>query len=145
MKRAAALLLACAALAGCRQVGMQPRKLPLPRQEVETTHGVRFEDLFLGQGPSATLGDELLLDYTLFLEDGARIDSTLDRGVPLVVKLGAAPIRGLDEGLIGMQGAGRRRIRVPPALGYGEEGVEGMIPPHATLVFEVHVLEVNVR
>jgi len=141
-----ALLLAgpCALLLGsCAQIGLHPRPVHIPHGEVVTTTGVRYADLFVGMGPAAIMGDELVLDYTVWLEEGARVDSTLDRGVPITVRLGEAPVKGLDDGLLGMQPKGRRRIVIPPKLAYGSRGVEDMIPPDATLVYEVHVLEVR--
>jgi len=130
-------------LAGCAQIGLQDRRVPMNHREVLLSSGVRYEDLFHGHGPAATLGDVVELDYTLWLEDGTRVDSTLDRGVPVEMRIGSAPVRGLDEALIGMQAEARRRITVPPELGYGKEGVEDLIPPYATLVFEVHVVSVS--
>ena len=141
MRRLAPLLLLVSA--GCAQIGLQARPVPMNHREVRLSSGVTCEDLFLGEGIAASRGDEVELDYTLWLEDGTRIDSTLDRGVPETIVLGEGPIRGLDEGLVGIQAGGRRKLRVPPALGYGKEGVEGFVPPDATLVFEVHVLGVN--
>lgn len=136
-------LVATQALASCAQIGLRARPVPMNHREVELSSGVKVEDLFIGQGPAATAGDRLLLDYTVWLSDGTRVDSTLDRGVPETIAIGTAPVRGLDDGLVGMQAQGRRRITVPPELAYGSDGVEDMIPPDATLVFEVHVLEVE--
>lgn len=128
--------------ASCAQIGLQQRPVDLHHRSVELSCGVTYEDLFVGHGPAATRGDELELDYTLWLADGTRVDSTLDRGVPMTIKIGAAPVRGLDDGLVGMQAEGRRKITVPPQLGYGADGVEELIPPDSTLVFEVHVVAV---
>jgi FKBP-type peptidyl-prolyl cis-trans isomerase len=101
--------------------------------------------VFLGHGASAAPGDLVTIDYTVWLENGDRVDSTLDRGVPLTVALGEAPLRGLNEGVLGMKAGGRRRLTVPPSLAYGEEGVPGLVPPEATLLFEVHLIEIGVR
>lgn len=128
---------------GCAQIGLQARPVPMNHREVRLSSGVVYEDLFLGSGVAASRGDRVELDYTLWLADGTRVDSTLDRGVPELITLGEAPVRGLDEGLVGIQSGGRRKLRVPPALGYGKEGIEGLIPPDAALVFEVHVLAVR--
>lgn len=130
-------------LASCAQIGLHPRPVLRPHDEVATTTGVRYCDLFVGMGPVAILGDDLVLDYTVWLEDGTRVDSTLDRGVPITVRLGEAPVKGLDDGLVGMQPKGRRRLIIPPRLAYGSRGVEDLIPPDSTLVYEVHVLEVR--
>lgn len=140
---ASAFVLACAALASCAQIGLQARPVAMNHRSVQLSCGVEYEDLFLGHGPAATRGDSLELDYTLWLADGTRVDSTLDRGVPVTMKIGEAPVRGLDDGLTGIQVEGRRRITVPPELGYGAEGVEDMIPPNSKLVFEVHVVAIQ--
>jgi FKBP-type peptidyl-prolyl cis-trans isomerase len=138
MRLAVILLLLCSA---CRHIGLQPRPVSTNHREVRLTSGVVYEDLFLGSGDAATLGDTLEIDYTLWLEDGTRVDSTLDRGVPEPVRIGEAYVKGLDDGLVGIQVGGRRRILVPPELGFGSEGLEvPFVPPNATLVFEVHVV-----
>lgn len=134
---------ALCALCGCAHIGMQPRSVATPRSSVSTASGLRCEDLFLGQGPAAASADWVTFDYTVWLENGERVDSTLDRGVPLSVALGDAPVRGLSEGIAGMKAGGRRRLTVPASMAYGEEGVPDMIPPGATLVFEVHLLEIG--
>lgn len=136
----AALTVLVLPLASCAQIGLQARPVAMNHRAVELSCGVSYEDLFVGRGPAATRGDELELDYTLWLADDTRVDSTLDRGVPVRMTIGEAPVRGLDDGLVGMQAGGRRKITVPPELGYGSDGVEELIPPDATLVFEVHVV-----
>lgn len=146
--RAALIFAALAALilvASCRSFDPAMRTTKVDRPEVQTTSGVMYEDLMRGRGRAAELGDEVLLDYVVSLENGARIDSTYDRGVPVPVRLGEAFVVGLDEGLIGICAEGRRRITVPPSMGYGAEGVPGLVPRSATLVFEVHALEVRPR
>ena len=138
MRRALLLLLLCS---GCRHIGLQPRPVAMNHREVKLSSGVVYEDLFVGSGVCATRGDVLEIDYTLWLEDGTRVDSTLDRGVPEPVRIGEAYVKGLDDGLVGMQVGGRRRILVPPDLGFGSAGLEvPFVPPNATLVFEVHVV-----
>lgn len=130
-------------VAGCAQIGLQPRPVPMNHREVRLSSGVVYEDLFVGHGIAASDGDRLEVDYTLWLVDGTRVDSTLDRGVPEWWKVGEAPVRGLDSALVGLQSGGRRKITVPPELGYGKAGIEDWIPPDATLVFEVHVLRLG--
>jgi FKBP-type peptidyl-prolyl cis-trans isomerase len=104
-----------------------------------------FEDLFVGKGSIAGPGDEVLIDYTVWLDDAekTRVDSTLDRGVPVKVKIGSAFIDGLNTGLASIQPNGRRKIFVPARQAYGEKGVEGAIPPNSNLVFEVNAIEVK--
>ncbi len=137
-----ALALACAS---CRSFDPARRTMHVDNPAVRTTTGVMYEELMRGQGAPAEPGDEVLLDYVVSLEDGTRVDSTLDRGVPVPVLLGEAFVRGLDDGLAGICAEGRRRITVPPELAYGAEGVPGLVPPNATLVFEVHAVEVHPR
>ncbi len=131
--------------ASCRSFDPEFRTTKVDRPAVQTTSGVMYEELMRGRGPAAALGDEVLLDYVVSLENGARVDSTYDRGLPVPVRLGEAFVVGLDEGLIGICAEGRRRITVPPAMGYGAEGVPGLVPRGATLVFEVHAIEVRPR
>lgn len=138
----AVLGLALAAVS-CRSLDPERRATNVERPSVRTTAGVTYEDLMRGHGPAAGPGDEVLLDYVVSLEDGTRVDSTLDRGLPVPVVLGEAFVRGLDDGLDGICAEGRRRITVPAGLAYGDEGVPGLVPPGATLVFEVHVIEVR--
>ena len=130
------------ALASCAHMTLEPKPVDLHRGEVMTTSGLRYEDLFLGQGPAACPGDDVTFEYTVWLEDGTRVDSTYDRGVAITVKLGSAPLKAWDEGLLAIHPQGRRRLVVPPALAYGSKGVPDLIPPDATLVVEVLVLQV---
>ena len=129
-------------LAGCKHIALGDRPMPVQHGSARTTSGLAYEDLFLGSGPEARTGDEVTFEYTVWLEDGTRVDSTYDRGVAITVRLGSAPLRCWDEGLVGVKPQGRRRLVVPPGLAYGEKGVGGMVPPNATLVVEVLVLEV---
>lgn len=134
-------ILVTALSASCAHIGLQARPVAVERGTVRTSTGVTYEELFRGTGPEARKGDMVTFDYTVWLENGERVDSTLDRGVPLTLAIGTAPVRGLDEGLVGMQAGGRRKLVVPPELGYGEKGVPDLIPPNAPLVFEVHLIE----
>ena len=137
--------LACSALFVSSCLG-PPRALPKPKPlpEVVTVSGVHIQDLALGRGPIAQHGDTLVIDYTMSLPSGSKLDSTHERGTPQEILLGKAPIRGLDDGLIGVQKDTRRRIVIPPEMAYGKQGVEGLVPPDATLEFEVLVIEVRV-
>jgi FKBP-type peptidyl-prolyl cis-trans isomerase len=130
-------------LAGCAQLGLQHRPMPVHHDAASTTSGLKFQELFLGQGPAARTGDQVTFEYTVWLEDGTRVDSTYDRGVAITTQLGSAPLKAWDEGLVGIQPQGRRRLTVPPQLAYGSKGVEGLIPPNATLVIEVLAIEVS--
>lgn len=106
-----------------------------------TDSGLKFEDLVEGHGPAAAPGQQVSVHYTGWLTDGSKFDSSLDRNQPFEFALGrGVVIRGWDEGVAGMKVGGKRRLTVPPQLGYGARGAGGVIPPNATLVFEVELL-----
>ncbi len=111
---------------------------------VTTASGLKYEDLKVGDGTEAKTGDRVQVHYTGWLENGTKFDSSVDRGQPFAFPLGAGRvIRGWDEGVAGMKVGGKRKLTIPPALGYGERGAGGIIPPNATLIFEVELLQVN--
>ena len=111
--------------------------------------GISLKDLKVGTGSPAATGALVRVHYTGWLQDasaadgkGTKFDSSLDRGEPFFFQLGRKNvIRGWDLGVAGMQAGGRRRLVIPPAAGYGARGAGGMIPPNATLVFEVELLD----
>jgi len=106
-----------------------------------TDSGLKFEDTTVGQGAVATKGQTVSVHYTGWLENGTKFDSSKDRNEPFEFKLGAGQvIRGWDEGVAGMKVGGVRRLTIPPQLGYGDRGAGGVIPPKATLIFEVELL-----
>ena len=110
----------------------------------KTPEGLQIEVLQAGRGAGAKAGDTLSVHYTGTLEDGRKFDSSLDRGQPFSFQLGAGRvIRGWDEGLAGMKVGEKRRLTIPPALGYGSRGAGAAIPPNATLIFEVELLGIN--
>jgi peptidylprolyl isomerase len=109
----------------------------------ETESGLRYYDIVEGDGTTAELGDTVTVNYTGWLTDNVKFDSSLDSGVPFPFTLGTgAVITGWDEGVAGMQVGGIRQLVIPAELGYGETG-SGIIPPGATLVFEVELLSVE--
>lgn len=111
--------------------------------EQEPNAGLIIEEIVVGSGATATRGSMVSVHYTGWLSDGRKFDSSLDRKDPFKFPLGAGyVIRGWDEGVQGMQEGGRRKLTIPPALGYGARGAGGLIPPNATLVFEVELLQV---
>lgn len=141
--RAAALGWLAAGAASCAQLEAVRRPIEVQRLSHRTAHGTEWDDLYVGHGRAAGQGDTVLVDYILDLADGTRVTSTLEMGAPVSMRLGSAPVAGLDEGLEGIQATGRRRIVVPASQGYGARGVPGLVPPDATLRFEVHCLEVR--
>jgi FKBP-type peptidyl-prolyl cis-trans isomerase FkpA len=109
-----------------------------------TDSGLVIEDVVLGSGDTAQPGQLVTVHYTGWLTDGSKFDSSKDRNDPFSFPLGAGHvIRGWDEGVAGMQVGGTRKLTIPPALGYGARGAGGVIPPNATLVFEVELLGVR--
>jgi FKBP-type peptidyl-prolyl cis-trans isomerase FkpA len=113
--------------------------------EITTDSGLIIEDISVGEGVLCTgRGQTALVHYTGWLEDGTKFDSSKDRDEPFEFKLGAGQvIRGWDEGVAGMKIGGKRKLTIPPQLGYGARGAGGVIPPNATLVFEVELLDVK--
>ncbi len=105
--------------------------------------GLKYEDLTAGEGPAAESGQRVKVHYTGWLTNGNKFDSSKDRNDPFAFKLGARQvIGGWDAGVQGMQVGGTRKLTIPPHLGYGAAGAGGVIPPNATLVFEVELLEI---
>jgi len=109
-----------------------------------TPSGLIIDDVSVGQGAAAAAGQQVKVHYTGWLTDGTQFDSSKDRNDPFVFPLGAGRvIKGWDEGVQGMKVGGKRKLTIPPALGYGTRGAGGVIPPNATLVFEVELLGVK--
>jgi peptidylprolyl isomerase len=112
-------------------------------QLTTTPSGLRYRDLALGEGPAPEAGRDVVVHYTGWLLDGTKFDSSVDRNAAFKFKLGAgAVIAGWDEGVATMQVGGKRKLVIPPALGYGDRQV-GPIPAGSTLVFEVELLEIR--
>ncbi len=108
-----------------------------------TDSGLKYDDTVIGDGATAEKGRTVSVHYTGWLADGEKFDSSKDRNDPFQFPLGAGRvIRGWDEGVQGMKVGGTRRLTIPPQLGYGAAGAGGVIPPNATLVFEVELLEI---
>jgi FKBP-type peptidyl-prolyl cis-trans isomerase FkpA len=110
---------------------------------VTTDSGLKYEDTTVGDGAEAVAGKTVSVHYTGWLTDGQKFDSSKDRNDPFAFVLGGGMvIKGWDEGVQGMKVGGVRRLTIPPQLGYGARGAGGVIPPNATLVFEVELLDV---
>jgi len=112
--------------------------------QVTTPSGLQYVDLQEGTGAEAKPGQTVSVHYTGWLENGTKFDSSHDRRAPFNFALGAGQvIRGWDEGVAGMKIGGKRKLTIPSALGYGTRGAGGVIPPNATLIFEVELLGVR--
>lgn len=124
-----------------------PTPVPLPTMSdkaVTTDSGLRYEDLTVGEGEPAAKDQLVSINYTGYLEDGTRFDSSVERGEPIKFQLGAAQvIPGWDEGCSGMKVGGKRLLAIPPDLAFGADGAPPVIPPNATLLFEVEMLGVE--
>jgi FKBP-type peptidyl-prolyl cis-trans isomerase len=113
-------------------------------QEVTTPSGLKYVDQVVGTGEVAVAGKTANVHYTGWLENGKKFDSSVDRGQPFSFPLGAGRvIKGWDEGVQGMKVGGKRKLTIPSDLGYGSRGAGGVIPPNATLVFDVELLGIR--
>ena len=113
-------------------------------EETVTPSGLRYIDFGGGSGPAAEPGDHVNVHYTGTMVNGRQFDSSRDRDEPFRFHLGRGDvIAGWDEGIAGMRAGDRRRLTIPPELGYGSRGAGGVIPPNATLVFEVELLSIQ--
>lgn len=109
-----------------------------------TTSGLQYKDVTTGTGAEARAGNAVSVHYTGWLTDGTKFDSSVDRGQPFTFNLGSGGvIAGWDEGVAGMKVGGKRILVIPPDLGYGARGAGGVIPPNATLIFQVELLSVQ--
>lgn len=134
------------ALPGLAQA--QAPATPTQGQHVTTPSGLEIIDTVVGSGASPKTGDICVMHYTGWLyangAKGAKFDSSLDRGTPFEFPIGLGHvIRGWDEGVATMKVGGKRTLIIPPALGYGARGAGGVIPPNATLLFEVELLDIH--
>jgi FKBP-type peptidyl-prolyl cis-trans isomerase len=142
----AALLATLLALGGSAGLAAQPE--PPGKQgahvEIVTATGLRYTDLKIGQGQEAVEGKIVEVHYIGWLEDGRKFDNTHDCPRPLTFRMGTGDmIKGLNEGISGMREGGKRRLIIPPELGFGKQGGGGVIPPNATLIYEVELLAIR--
>jgi ketosteroid isomerase-like protein len=111
---------------------------------ISTPSGLKYTDEVVGTGASPSPGQMVTVHYTGTLEDGTKFDSSVDRGQPFTFQIGVGRvIKGWDEGVMTMKVGGKRRLIIPPQLGYGARGTGGVIPPNATLIFDVELLGVK--
>jgi FKBP-type peptidyl-prolyl cis-trans isomerase len=109
-----------------------------------TKSGLQYWDIKVGNGDTAVSGKRVRVHYTGWLTNGKKFDSSVDRGQPFTFTLGAGQvIEGWDEGVKGMKVGGKRQLKIPASLGYGSGGAGGVIPPNATLIFDVELLGVG--
>lgn len=143
-----------AAIAGVLVLGLKDNKAHIEEKPLTVTNSanttntnnqqLKIEDLTVGTGSAAENGDTVTVNYTGTLTDGKKFDSSYDRHEPFKFKLGAGEvIRGWDQGILGMKVGGKRRLTIPPELGYGSRGAGAAIPPNSTLIFEVELLDTS--
>lgn len=112
--------------------------------ETQTASGLRYSVLKKGTGPSPKKGQNVVVHYTGWLKDGTKFDSSVDRGQPFSFRVGIGQvIRGWDEGVLSMKVGEKRKFTIPPKLAYGARGAGRVIPPNATLIFEVELLDLK--
>jgi peptidylprolyl isomerase len=114
------------------------------KKTVTTASGLKYVDVIVGKGASPTAGKHVKVHYTGTLENGKKFDSSVDRNEPFSFIIGVGQvIPGWDEGVMSMKVGGKRKLIIPPNLGYGSRGAGGVIPPNATLLFDVELLDVE--
>jgi FKBP-type peptidyl-prolyl cis-trans isomerase FkpA len=125
-------------------VGISGSSLAGEPKVTTTPSGLQYIDVKKGEGREAHAGETATVHYTGWLTNGTKFDSSKDHGEPFAFRLGAGQvIKGWDEGVEGMHIGGIRKLTIPPQLGYGARGAGGVIPPNATLVFEVELLDLR--
>jgi len=116
----------------------------MDEQTIQTASGLEYVDLVEGAGPRPKPGETVRVHYTGWLKSGQKFDSSLDRGEPFPFPIGKGRvIKGWDEGVAGMKVGGKRKLIIPAHLGYGDRGAGNVIPPGATLIFEVELLAIG--
>ena len=123
---------------------LESENTPMTSENTITTDsGLQYVELEAGTGATPQRGQTVVVHYTGTLENGKKFDSSRDRGTPFSFKIGVGQvIQGWDEGVGSMRVGGRRKLIIPPELGYGSRGAGGVIPPNATLIFDVELLRI---
>ncbi len=120
-----------------------PPPLPAVVQWHSTPSGLKYAEIVVGSGATPRDGQIVIVHFTGWLDDGTQFDSSRDRKKPFGFPLGSGQvIKGWDEGVRGMRAGGKRRLTVPPSLGYGTRGIPGVIPPNAALTFDIELLRI---
>jgi FKBP-type peptidyl-prolyl cis-trans isomerase FkpA len=137
-------LIVTVTLAPVAHSGEQSGRKAAGGKTVTTPSGLQYIDLLEGTGRQAELGDTAIVHYTGWLADGTKFDSSVDRKEPFSFRVGAGQvIKGWDEGVGSMKVGGKRKLIIPSTLGYGARGAGGVIPPNATLTFDVELLDLR--
>lgn len=117
---------------------------PTTNTSMQQQNGLQIETITPGTGAEAKAGDTVVVHYTGILTDGTKFDSSIDRGMPFTFKLGAHQvIPGWEMGVLGMKVGEKRKLVIPPELAYGNSGVGNIIPPQATLIFQIELISIQ--
>ncbi|MCI0697305.1 FKBP-type peptidyl-prolyl cis-trans isomerase [candidate division KSB1 bacterium] len=148
----------CATILGCQSSQKEPKSTPeaaketagnypgwaTAKQPETTSTGLKYIDIEIGNGASPQSGQQVVVHYSGYLTNGTKFDSSVDSDEALAFAIGVGQvIRGWDEGVMSMKAGGKRKLIIPPQLGYGERGAPPVIPPNAELIFDVELLEVK--
>ena len=137
-------LLALFLLIGCQPTLRTYPGEPTAMGKKSLSSGLSYQEIKEGTGTEARSGQQVTVHYTGYLNNGKKFDSSVDRGKPFTFTLGTGQvIKGWDEGVAGMKVGGKRKLIIPPEMGYGSRGTGGIIPPNAELVFDVELLDVK--